>query len=127
MTVRLKDDDLARLEAAAKAKRVSVADFVRVAALAAALAIGCADSGGFRQLAAPERELFHRCWSSMERPICGEPSSGVYMEICSSDARKKYAAKPTAEKRAKWLVAHGCPKDMVVASQEDDEDEEESR
>jgi len=125
LTVRYKEDEIARLEAAAKARRVSVVAFVRAASLAATLAVGCVDAGRFPQLAAEDRELFHRCWSSMERPMCGEISSGMYGDACVRDAEKKYADRPGG-KRGKWLVAHGCPKDMVAAAQEDN-DEEESR
>jgi hypothetical protein len=50
----------------------------------------------------------------------------VYVTMCERGQEKKYADRK-ADRRAKWLVAHGCPKDMVEASQDDSDDEEDSQ
>lgn len=85
--------------------------------------LGCA-AGPFRQLAKDDRDLFFRCWPSMQAPLCGA-GSAVYQDICENDAQKKYANRPAA-KRGKWLVASGCPQGMVAAS-EDERDEGDER
>ena len=82
--------------------------------------LGCVDAGRFPQLAREDQNLFHRCWPSMENAICGRDKDGMYITMCIRGAEKQYADKP-GSKRGKWLVARGCPKDMVAESQEENE------
>jgi len=91
-------------------------------AIAALGLSGCA-VGRFPQLAQEDKALFFRCWPSMQRALCGDDRDDVYVGICRSDAQKAYADRPAA-KRAKWLVARGCSKQMVAAAEEERDDDQ---
>lgn len=100
-----------------------------IGALLCVLVTGCFGTGGgskFSRLPSDDRDLFFRCWPSMKKPACGEDRDAVYVTICVRAEQNKYAERPAA-KRGRWLVAHGCPKDMVEAAQGDSDDEEDSQ
>ena len=94
-----------------------------VVLLAAMVVGGCMSAGRFPQLAEADRQLFHRCWPSMKRAACGDDNDTIYVTNCIRDEERKYADRP-GKKRGRWLIAHGCPKDMVAAAEEENEEEE---
>jgi len=125
--MRLSDAEYELAEAKARREGLSVIAFARKAILAAALAatscFGGSSPNNFPRIMAADRELFFSCWSSVRPHVCDDDRNPVYVGICERSAQKQYADRPSS-KRHNWLVAHGCPKDMVAAATEEDEEDE---
>lgn len=69
--------------------------------------------GAVASLPDEDRDLFNRCWSSMEEPICGESSDSMYLNTCRRRAGNDWAELEPGAPRDEYLLAHGCPVSMV--------------
>ena len=126
--MRLSDAEYELAEATARRAGMSLIAYARKALMAAAMAaavscFGSSSPNDFPRILDADRELFFSCWSSVRPHVCGDDRNTLYVGICERAAQKKYADRPSS-KRHNWLVAHGCPKDMVAAATEEDEEDE---
>lgn len=76
----------------------------------AALLAGCIDHGRFPTLGRPEQDRFMRCRQIVAGNTCYDEMT---RNRCTSIFEREYAEQPDEASRRDWLVARGCPKNLI--------------
>jgi len=74
---------------------------------------GCALQTAQRELPASEQQLLGECRPSLTAKACSGSPDETARNLCFEQGAWAYAERPTQKSRRRWLLANGCPAEII--------------